>query len=215
MLMAVSMQWVASKHLALAVIVGPLLAGLFIFISTDSISEEPAIPAVLSCFDIPSAKIRMTTRTVCPADLVSLGSAALIESATASGEVTEIHPLLKARFDAARIAARKEGVTLYLTSGFRSKERQATLFSQAIEKYGSESEAAKWVLPPLSSHHPDGLAIDVNYPGDRAGAKWLELNGARFGLCRVYANEWWHFEGVIAPGGGCPKMAPNALIDLR
>ncbi len=209
------MQWAASKHLALAVIVGPLFAGLFIFISTDSISEEPAIPVVLSCFDIPSANIRVTTATECPTDLISLGSAALTESATASGEVTEIHPLLTARFDAARISAKKVGVRLYLTSGFRSEERQARLFAQAIEKYGSESEAAKWVLPPLSSHHPDGLAIDVNYPGDRAGAKWLEVNGARFGLCRVYANEWWHFEGVIAPGGDCPKMAPNALIDLR
>ncbi len=26
------------------------------------------------------------------------------------------------------------------------------------------AEAAKWVLPPQFSHHPQGLAIDVNYP---------------------------------------------------
>ncbi len=209
------MQWAASKHLALAVIVGPLFAGLFIFISTDSISEEPAIPVVLSCFDIPSANIRVTTATECPTDLISLGSAALTESATAIGLVNQIHPLLQTRFEAAQLSAAKEGVTLYMTSGFRSEERQAILFADAVKKYGSETEAARWVLPPKNSHHPDGLAIDVNYPGDRAGAKWLEDNGARFGLCRVYANEWWHFEGVIAPGGDCPKMAPNALIDLR
>ncbi len=209
------MQWAASKHLALAVIVGPLFAGLFIFISTDSISEEPAIPVVLSCFDIPSANIRVTTATECPTDLISLGSAALTESATAIGLVNQIHPLLQTRFEAAQLSAAKEGVTLYMTSGFRSEERQAILFADAVKKYGSETEAARWVLPPKNSHHPDGLAIDVNYPGDRAGAKWLEVNGARFGLCRVYANEWWHFEGVIAPGGDCPKMAPNALIDLR
>lgn len=208
------MPWAASKHLAFTVIVGPLFAGLFIFIATDSVSVEPEIPQILSCFDGESATIRVTIKDRCPTNLITLGSAALSESATASGEVTQLHPLLKARFEAAAIAARVEGVRLYITSGFRNEERQATLFAQAIERYGSESEAAKWVLPPQFSHHPEGLAIDVNYPGDRAGARWLDRNGARFGLCRVYANEWWHFEGVIAPGGVCPKMAPNALVDL-
>jgi hypothetical protein len=56
------------------------------------------------------------------------------------------------------------------------------------------------------------LALDINYP---AGAAWLESNGARFGLCRVYGNEWWHFEGVIAPGQPCPAMAQNALVDRK
>lgn len=209
------MPWVAKKHAAIAVVIGPLLAGFFVFISTDSISIEPSIPEVLSCFDETSASIRVTIEDRCPETLISLGSSALSESATTTGLVNEIHPLLKARFEAAKVSAAIEGKNLYITSGFRSEERQATLFANAIKKYGSETEAAKWVLPPKNSHHPDGLAIDVNYPGDRAGAKWLELNGARFGLCRVYANEWWHFEGVIAPGGDCPEMAPNALVDLR
>lgn len=206
---------VANRHFAAAIVLLPLLAGVFIFISTGSISDEPNIPEILTCFDESSASIRVTTDIRCPEPLVSLGSGALSESATATGLVNEIHPLLQSRFKAAQLSAAREGVNLFLTSGFRSEERQATLFADAVKKYGSETEAAKWVLPPKNSHHPDGLAIDVNYPGDRAGAKWLEVNGDRFGLCRVYANEWWHFEGVIAPGGDCPKMAPNALIDLR
>lgn len=209
------MPWVASKYFTSTVIAGPLLAGLFIFLSTDSIAGEPEIAETLSCFDPATTTIRLTIADQCPAEHIALGSGALSESATATGGVGEIHPLLLARFDAAAIAARSVGVELYITSGFRSEERQAVLFAEAIERYGSESEAAKWVLPPQFSHHPDGLAIDVNYPGDRAGAKWLDLNGARFGLCRVYANEWWHFEGVISPGGICPKMAPNALVDMR
>jgi LAS superfamily LD-carboxypeptidase LdcB len=129
--------------------------------------------------------------------------------------VVEIHPLLQNRFDAASAAAALEGVALYITSGFRSQARQELLFANAIKKYGSESEAAKWVLPARFSHHPQGLAIDVNFPKDPAGAKWLEDNGARFGLCRVYANEWWHFEAVTAPGQACPDMAENALVDLQ
>lgn len=211
------MRWVASKHLtrhiALAVVVGPLLAGLFTYFSIGSISVEPLVRQMRSCFEVNSATIRVTSHKNCPADLVDLGSEKLSESAT--GYIFDIHPLLRARFEAAQASAKLVGVHLYITSGFRSEDRQADLFAEAVEKYGSESEAAKWVLPPQFSHHPDGLAIDVNYPGDRAGAKWLESNGSRFGLCRVYANEWWHFEGVIGPGEICPEMAPNALVDMR
>ena len=209
------MPWVASRHFAIAVVVGPLLAGLLTFFSTDSISIEPSLPEIHSCFDSQLAAIRVTTKVLCPTDLIDLGSDAISESSTAAGEITVVHPLLLARFQAAKISAESEGVHLYITSGYRSEERQGALFAEAVEKYGSESEAAKWVLPPQYSHHPDGLALDVNYPGDRQGAKWLEINGSRYGLCRVYANEWWHFEGVIAPGEDCPEMAPNALVDMR
>lgn len=215
------MRWVAdlpraaNKHFAIAVTLVSLLAGFFLFISTNSVTTEPVVPVYLSCFDEDSSTVLVTSHEVCPSNLISLGSGAISESATVSGTVNTIHPLLQARFDAAKLTAAQEGINLYMTSGFRSEGRQAILFADAIRKYGSESEAAKWVLPPQFSHHPDGLAIDVNYPGDRVGAKWLELNGSRFGLCRVYANEWWHFEGVIAPGEPCPAMAPNALVDMR
>jgi D-alanyl-D-alanine dipeptidase len=156
-----------------------------------------------------------TTEAKCPTEFVYLGDAPLTESRTATGEVIEMHPLLVARFAAAQSFARADGVVLTLTSGFRSLERQQMLFDREVAIRGSETEAAKWVLPPRYSHHPQGLAIDVNYPGDKAGALWLEKNGSRFGLCRVYANEWWHFEGVIAPGERCPAMAANALVDLE
>jgi hypothetical protein len=209
------MQWVAKEHLPIAAIFTSLVIGAITALSTGTISLEPELPPTLSCFDASSASIRVTTADQCAAPLISLGNSPIMESATATGIVTEIHPLLQTRFEAAATAAGRAGVHLYITSGFRNEERQAVLFANAIKKYGSETEAAKWVLPPQFSHHPHGLAIDVNYPGDRLGAAWLEANGARFGLCRVYANEWWHFEGVIAPGDSCPEMAPNALVDMR
>jgi D-alanyl-D-alanine dipeptidase len=209
------MQWVASKHFSVAVVVLPLLGGLFAVLFPAAISPEPPTPAVQYCFDQQSLTLRVTTLKVCPADLISLGSGAITESGTVSGRADVVHPILLHRFEAAHLVAAREGVNLFITSGFRSRERQGELFEEAVEKYGSESEAAKWVLPPQYSHHPEGLALDVNYPGDRKGAKWLEINGSRFGLCRVYANEWWHFEPVSAPGEPCPVMAPNALVDLR
>ncbi|MFM6840947.1 MAG: D-alanyl-D-alanine carboxypeptidase family protein [Candidatus Planktophila sp.] len=205
----------AREHLPVAAIFTSLVVGAITALSTGSISLDPNLPPTLSCFDKSSATIRVTKEVHCAAPLISLGSSPIVESATAGGIVNRIHPILQARFEAAATAADREGVHLYITSGFRNTERQAFLFTNAIKKYGSETEAAKWVLPPQFSHHPHGLAIDVNYPGDRLGAAWLETNGSRFGLCRVYANEWWHFEGVIAPGDTCPKMAPNALVDMR
>ena len=165
------------------------------------------------CADSQNLTTLITRKETCPPSMDFLGATALSESASATGIVEELHPLLTARFDAARAFAAADGVNLYISSGFRTLDRQDILFADAVKKYGSETEAAKWVLPARNSHHPQGLAIDVNYPGDRAGALWLEKNGSRFGLCRVYANEWWHFEGVIAPGQSCPRLAPNALVD--
>jgi hypothetical protein len=216
------MQWVAKKHQPLASVLIAfiaVLAGAFTIISTDSVTPESLQssseePLAISCFETSTATIRISLSGQCPSTLISLGGSALTESASATGEVIEIHPLLASRFLAAKSAAAGEGVNLYITSGFRSQARQEVLFANAIKKYGNETEAAKWVLPAHFSHHPQGLAIDVNYPKDPSGAKWLEDNGARFGLCRVYANEWWHFEGVIAPGQSCPEMAENALVDL-
>lgn len=209
------MQWVAKQHVPITAIFISLAVGILSAIGTGSITIEPDLPPTLSCFDSSSATIRVTILNECQQPLLSLGNSRLQESVTADGFVDSLHPLLQARFDAARVSAELENVHLYITSGFRSEDRQTTLFAEAIKKYGSETEAAKWVLPARFSHHPHGLAIDVNYPGDPIGAKWLEDNGARFGLCRVYANEWWHFEGVIAPGESCPAMATNALVDMR
>ena len=169
----------------------------------------------LSCFDTATVLIETTTDLICPTGFVSLGRSALYQITDSASVTTELHPMLLARFQAAYLAAKQEGVNLYITSGFRSLARQEVLFERAVDKYGNESEAAKWVLPAPYSHHPQGLALDINYPGDPIGAEWLELNGFNFGLCRVYANEWWHFEGVIAPGEKCPPLAPNALVDLR
>ena len=183
----------------------------------SGVQIQPIVPVSmnLSCFDTVTAIVEIVQDENCPTGLLSLGNSALQQITDSQSATTELHPVLIQRFNAAYLTAKRDGVNLYITSGFRTLTRQELLFENAVKKYGSESEAAKWVLPAPYSHHPQGLAIDVNYPGDRPGAKWLELNGSKFGLCRVYANEWWHFEGVIAPGEMCPPLAPNALVDLR
>ena len=216
------MRWVHSKTAAfLLLVMVPAAIGVgFPFSNTAINSSDKTIVEVLAqptinCFDANNLFVLTTTDSKCSSDLIFLGDAPLTESATADGFVDEIHPLLLARFSVAQSFARADGVDLSITSGFRTLERQKMLFDREVEIRGSEREASKWVLPPQFSHHPQGLAIDVNYPGDQPGAYWLERNGSRFGLCRVYANEWWHFEGVIAPGQRCPALAPNALVDIK
>ncbi|QJW36238.1 M15 family metallopeptidase [Cellulosimicrobium protaetiae] len=120
---------------------------------------------------------------------------------------TGLDPELERRFDAARAAADADGVELTLTSGWRTAAEQQELVDAALERYGSAEEAHRWVLPPETSEHVAGLAIDV---GPTDGALWLEQHGAAFGLCRTYANELWHFEAAVEPGGTCPPMHEDA-----
>ncbi|MER6898653.1 D-alanyl-D-alanine carboxypeptidase, partial [Amycolatopsis sp. NPDC000740] len=58
-------------------------------------------------------------------------------------------------------------------------------------------------LPPAQSQHVQGVALDVR---PYEGAQWLEVHGGRFGLYRVYDNEWWHFE--YHPNGR-PQRLPH------
>jgi D-alanyl-D-alanine carboxypeptidase len=118
-----------------------------------------------------------------------------------------LDPGLQQRFDDARAAAAAEGVELWITSGWRTADEQQQLVDDAVERYGSVEEARRWVLPPESSEHVAGTAIDV---GPTEGAYWLQQHGADFGLCQTYANEVWHYEAATEPGGACPEMHDDA-----
>jgi len=123
---------------------------------------------------------------------------------------SDLHPQVLARFLSAQAAAKVEGIKITIDSGYRTIERQDALFQRALKEHKTPEEATKWVLPKEVSRHPWGLALDVNLNHDKSGASWLEANGATFGLCRVYENEWWHFEPLIGPGGICPPLLPDA-----
>lgn len=119
-----------------------------------------------------------------------------------------IDPALSRALGKAQIAARTAGLDLQVTSGFRSAATQQRLYDRAIARYGSPERARHWVLPPAESAHVKGLAVDVGPP---AAAAWLEKHGVRYGLCRRYVNEGWHFERLApAIGQPCPAMEPYA-----
>ncbi len=176
-------------------------------------SPAAAVDIPLVCVDRASFELRITkVMQGCLETEVSLGESPIPYSLTAP---KKLNKTLEWRFKAAQAAAKQDGVSLSITSGYRTLSRQKYLFNQAIKEYGGFEAAAKWVAPPNISHHPMGLAIDVNYPKGPSAAKWLEINGYKFGLCRTFKNEWWHFEGNIAPGWKCPKMMKDATVLLN
>lgn len=127
--------------------------------------------------------------------------------------VANLEPeLLKALRQAATDAA-DHGVKFYVNSGWRSPEYQQKLLRDAVAKYGSEKEAARWVATPETSPHVSGNAVDI---GRSDATAWLSENGARYGLCQIYANEPWHYElRPQAITDGCPPMYPDPSHDPR
>ena len=117
-----------------------------------------------------------------------------------------LHPGLVAAFEQARADAADAGHDLTITSGFRTSEEQAALLEAEVAERGSLEEALWWVFPPDRSMHVHGLAIDV---GDGPATDWLAGEGARFGVCRTLAWEWWHFEWRPRwqAAGACPAPA--------
>ena len=132
----------------------------------------------------------------------------LVDTGSAAG-TAGLDPALATAYTLAENDAHAQGVDLWITSGYRSWADQEWLWQDGIATYGSPEAARRWVLPPAESTHVSGRAIDV---GPMAGAAWLEANGNRWGLCRMFVNEWWHFELATIPGGACPPMLPDASV---
>jgi hypothetical protein len=127
--------------------------------------------------------------------------------------VANLDPGLLAALRQAAIDAARDGVTFQVNSGWRSPGYQERLLREAVAKYGSEAEAARWVATPRTSAHVSGDAVDI---GPTVAAAWLADHGAAYGLCRVYGNEPWHYE--LRPGAaaaGCPPVYADPTRDPR
>jgi hypothetical protein len=127
--------------------------------------------------------------------------------------VANLDPALLRALRRAAAAAAADGVELLVNGGWRSAAYEDQLRREAVTKYGSEAEAARWVATGTTSAHVAGDAVDV---GPSAATAWLSAHGAAYGLCRIYANEPWHYE--LRPGAvahGCPAMYADPTQDPR
>ncbi len=103
--------------------------------------------------------------------------------------------------------ARYDGIEVRITSGWRSVAYQQSLLDEAVSRYGSREEARRYVNTPEQSKHVTGTAVDI---GPTDASYWMSQYGAEYGLCQTYANEIWHYELTIEPGGICPTPLPDA-----
>src|SRR6266542_3167450 len=105
--------------------------------------------------------------------------------------VAKLDPGLLGALRLAATDAADDGVEFVVDSGWRSPAYQEQLLHEAVLKYGSEAEAARWVATPSTSAHVSGDAVDI---GPFDATAWLSEHGAVYGLCQIYRNEPWHYE---------------------
>ncbi|MBV1936246.1 M15 family metallopeptidase [Streptomyces sp. BV286] len=127
--------------------------------------------------------------------------------------VAGLDPALLAALREAATDAEKDRVEFYVNSGRRSPEYQEQLLREAVARYGSEAEAARWVATAATSPHVSGDAVDI---GESDATAWLSRHGAEYGLCQIYENEPWHYElRPDAVDDGCPRTYADPTQDPR
>lgn len=131
-----------------------------------------------------------------------------------NGEIVSelIYPNLQNMFD----DARNLGIDPEVTSGYRTKEKQQSLFDEKVNEYlqqefsqeQAEEKAMQWVALPGFSEHHTGLAVDINAKNGSSNEvyDWLKNNSWKYGFILRYPEdkteitginyEPWHFRFV-------------------
>ena len=106
-------------------------------------------------------------------------------------------------------AAKKEGLNIYISSGFRSYNKQKSLYNGYVSSDG-KTKADTYSARPGHSEHQSGLAFDVNQINssfdNTKEAKWLHKNCYKYGFILRYPKnktnetgyiyESWHYRYV-------------------
>ena len=118
---------------------------------------------------------------------------------------TGLRPDVLAAWVAVKKYAKSQGVVLCLNDGKRSAAQQLALYHQYVQQFG-KAAADSYVLPPTKSAHVKGYAVDVQ---PAVAYRWLQATSGRYGWCRIYDNEAWHFEySRDYRITGCPARLP-------
>ena len=135
-------------------------------------------------------------------DLVTLDK----EYSSRGEKIREIaYKNLKVMFD----KAREDGINLNVISGYRTSEKQNTLFNNSVKKNGIE-HALMYSAKMGHSEHQLGLAIDINTTQESFKNtneyKWLKNNSYKYGFIERYkenkenitgfAYEPWHYRYI-------------------
>lgn len=103
-------------------------------------------------------------------------------------------------------AARAEGLSVYLSSSYRSYNEQSYLYDRKVSQYGDPAVAATIVAPPGTSEHQTGLCADITdiyYASkDRslentALFKWMKAHCHEYGFILRYPDTKQDITGII------------------
>lgn len=120
-----------------------------------------------------------------------------------------VQPVAQNQFNQMKEDAKKEGINLWIKSGFRSYETQKNIYNRNVNMYGEEI-ANSFSAKPGESEHQTGLAFDINSTRwdfeKTIEAKWLENNCYKYGFIirypkgkekiTGYVYEPWHIRYV-------------------
>lgn len=121
----------------------------------------------------------------------------------------EIEMLAAASLEKMIQDASKDGIVLWISSGYRSIKYQEKLFNNQVKREkdkGNSQEKAEFfasivVAKPGESEHNTGLAVDFNgVRGDfytTKEYKWLMDNAVKYGFIERYQEKWRDKTGVI------------------
>ena len=112
-------------------------------------------------------------------------------------------------FENMRDAAEQEGLTLTISSGYRSYNYQITLYDEYVKESGKEAADVVSARPGYSEHQ-SGLCFDLNSIDDdfasSSEGKWVNDNCYKYGFClrfpeqkeeyTGYKYESWHLRYV-------------------
>lgn len=106
----------------------------------------------------------------------------------------------KAALSVLQKAAAKDGVSIYVVSGYRSYQTQANLYNRYVARDG-KAAADTYSARPGHSEHQSGLAMDVNslynsFANTKEG-KWLEANAHKYGFVIRYGKNKQSITGYI------------------
>lgn len=99
--------------------------------------------------------------------------------------------------------AAKDGIRLWVSTGYRSIERQESLFNRRVSAFVedglSNEEALKEISLPGYSEHHTGLAVDFNAAdvefAETPEYEWLIKNASNYGFILRYPQEKEHITG--------------------
>ncbi len=111
-----------------------------------------------------------------------------------------ILPTVMEAWSAMVAAAKEDGISLWIISGYRSYETQEAVYNNYVANNG-QADADTYSARPGHSEHQTGLAFDINQIsysfGETPAGKWVAEHAAEYGFIVRYPQEKQHITGYI------------------